>query len=143
MRAAVIVLFPFVWIAAAAFKTQIALLHGRGAVHARRWPTSTSSCSRRTPTTSRNFRNSLIVGVGSTALVLVVATLAAYSIDRMRWPRWVVHGFLLVAAVFHMIPPITMVGAWYVMFRAVGLYNTYAGLILAHVDAATCRSASG
>jgi len=25
-----------------------------------------------------------------------------------------------------------MVGAWYVMFRAVGLYNTYLGLILAH-----------
>ena len=27
---------------------------------------------------------------------------------------------------------ITMVGAWYVMFRSVGLYNTYLGLILAH-----------
>jgi multiple sugar transport system permease protein len=25
-----------------------------------------------------------------------------------------------------------MVGAWYVMFRGVGLYNTYPGLILAH-----------
>jgi multiple sugar transport system permease protein len=31
-----------------------------------------------------------------------------------------------------MIPAITMVGAWYVMFRAVGLYNTHLGLILAH-----------
>jgi multiple sugar transport system permease protein len=32
-----------------------------------------------------------------------------------------------------MLPPITMVGAWFYMFRTVGLDNTYLGLILAHV----------
>ncbi len=32
-----------------------------------------------------------------------------------------------------MIPPITMVGTWYVMFRSVGLDNTYLGLVLSHI----------
>src|SRR5439155_12753834 len=59
-------------------------------------------------------------------------TLAGYSIERLDWPRWVVHLFLLGAALFNAIPAITMVGAWYVMFRALGLYNTYAAVILAH-----------
>jgi multiple sugar transport system permease protein len=129
--AAAIVLFPFVWISAAAFKTQIALMMGQLAF---------------TPTLSNfrellfsissdylaNFGNSLVVATGSTLLVLIASTLAGYSIERLRWPRWAVHGFLLTAAVFNAIPAITMVGAWYVMFRSVGLYNTYPGLILAH-----------
>jgi len=43
-----------------------------------------------------------------------------------------VHSFLLAAAVFNAIPAITLVGAWYVGFRAIGLYNTYTAVVLAH-----------
>jgi multiple sugar transport system permease protein len=130
--AAILVLFPFLWIAAAAFKTQIALLSGQG------WFAPTlmnfnAVLLSRSSDYSANFINSMIVGLASTAVVLVVSTLGAYSIDRMRWPRWFVHSLLLWSAIFHMIPPITMVGAWYVMFRSIGLDNTYTGLILAHV----------
>ena len=32
-----------------------------------------------------------------------------------------------------MIPPITLVGPWYLIFREIGLYNTLSGLILTHV----------
>ena len=60
------------------------------------------------------------------------ATLAAWSLDRMRWPRWVGHIFLGWALVFNMIPPIALASAWYTMERAVGLDNTFTGLILAH-----------
>ena len=128
---ALIVLFPFVWIALAALKTQISLMIGEVAF---------------TPTLANfqevlfsgasdylaNYRNSLIVASGSTLLVLVIATLAAYSIERLGWPRWIVHSFLLGAAIFNAIPAVTLVCAWYVMFRALGLYNTYAALILTH-----------
>jgi multiple sugar transport system permease protein len=128
---ALLVLFPFVWIALAAFKTQIALMIGDVAFR----PTLANFRELLFSSTSDylgNFYNSLIVAGGSTVTVLVAATLAGYSINRMNWPRPAVHGFLLAAAVFNTIPAITMVGAWYVMFRAVGLYNTYPGLILAH-----------
>jgi multiple sugar transport system permease protein len=129
--AALIVLFPFVWIALAAFKTQISLMIGEVLF---------------TPTLAHfdevlfsgasdylaNYRNSLIVATASTLIVLTVATLAAYSIERLGWPRWCVHGFLLGAAVFNAVPAITLVGAWYVGFRALGLYDTYLAVILAH-----------
>jgi multiple sugar transport system permease protein len=131
LGAAIIVLFPFTWIALAAFKTQIALTIGQVAFT----PTLANFRELLLSSTSdylANFANSLIVASGSTAIVLVVSTLAAYSIERLRWPRAAVHGFLFGAAIFNAIPAITMVGAWYVLFRAVGLYNTYAGLIVAH-----------
>jgi multiple sugar transport system permease protein len=129
--AAAVVLFPFLWITAAAFKTQIALMMGQLAFA----PTLANFRELLFSISSdylANFGNSLIVATGSTALVLFASTLAAYSIERMGWPRWAVHGFLLGAAVFNAIPAITMVGAWYVMFRGIGLYNTYPALILAH-----------
>ena len=50
----------------------------------------------------------------------------------MNWPRWVVHVFLGWAMVFNMIPPIALASAWFTMERAVGLDNTFTGLILAH-----------
>jgi multiple sugar transport system permease protein len=129
--AAVIVLFPFLWIALAAFKTQISLMSGEVAFT----PTFANFDELLFSSTSdyiANFANSFVVAGCSTLLVLAIATLAAYSIERLAWPRMAVHAFLLGAAVFNAIPAMTLVGAWYVMFRALGLYNTYASVILAH-----------
>jgi multiple sugar transport system permease protein len=129
--AAVVVLLPFVWIASAAFKTQISLLTGQFWFKPV-WSNFQEVLFSMTSDYLHDFMNSMIIGLCSTALVLVVATLAAYSIARLRWPGWVVHTLLLWAAVFNMIPPITMVGAWYVLFHTIGLDNTYLGLILGH-----------
>jgi len=132
LLAVIAVLFPFLWIAMAAFKTQIALLSG-AVVFKPVLSSFQEVLFSKTSEYLHNFLNSTIVGLGSTATVLVIGTMGAWSISRARWPSWVIHGLLGWAIVFHMIPPITMVGAWYVMFRMVGLYNTYAGLILAHL----------
>nr|WP_306267288.1 carbohydrate ABC transporter permease [Pararhizobium sp. IMCC3301] len=127
----IIVLFPFLWIVAASLKTQIDLLLGKfffvpnlqGYIDVLFSGTSDFI---------RNFKNSLIIGLSSTALVLTIATLAAYSLYRMRWPSWVIHTLLGWSVVFHMVPPITLAGAWFTMFRTVGLDNTLFGIILAH-----------
>lgn len=127
----VIVLFPFLWIVAAAFKTQIDLL--MGAIFFE--PNVTGFLNVIFDKTSdfvRNYANSMIVGLVSTFLVLTVATLAAFSLYRLQWPLWVLHSLLGWSVIFHMVPPITLAGAWYTMFRSVGLDNTYLGLILAH-----------
>lgn len=131
IAAGIIVLFPFAWIALAAFKTQISLMIGEVAFT----PTLANFDEVLFSGTSdylASYRNSLVVATASTVIVLVVATLGAYSIERLGWPRWAVHAFLLGAAVFNAIPAITLVGAWYVGFRALGLYNTYPAVILAH-----------
>lgn len=130
--AAAIVLLPFLWIASAAFKRQIDILMGRLAFTPVLTNFNELLFSKGSDFTL-NFANSLIVGVASTAIVLVVVSMAAYSMFRMRWPRWVTPALMLWTLVFHMIPPVVIVAAWFVMFQAVGLLATYPGLILAHV----------
>ncbi|WP_234705631.1 carbohydrate ABC transporter permease [Sinorhizobium meliloti] len=77
--------------------------------------------------------NSLIVGLSSTALVLLIGAPAAYSLAWRRWSKLFSALFLGWTLVFHMIPPITLVGPWYLLFREIGLYNTLTGLVLTHV----------
>lgn len=132
MLAAVTVFLPVVWIALAAFKTQIALLRGD-------WLFTPTLANFRELLFSRssdyllNFVNSLLVASVSTVLVLFVATLAAYSIARMRWPPIVPALILGFSLVFHMVPPITLVGPWYFLARTVGLDDTYTALVLTHL----------
>lgn len=128
---ALIVLFPFVWIVMASFKTQISLLMGQW----RFSPTLFSYDSVINGKTSdfvTNFRNSSIIALSSTVIVLTVSTLAAFSLYRLQWADWVLRVLLAWSVIFHMVPPITLAGAWYTMFRSVGLDNTYIGIILAH-----------
>lgn len=76
--------------------------------------------------------NSLIAGVGSTILVVAVAALAAYGLSRFRWSKFA-SGLLLAWLLFvYMLPPITFAGPYYVISRAVGLYDTPWVLVLAH-----------
>jgi multiple sugar transport system permease protein len=130
--AALIVIFPVAWIALAALKTQIALLRG-DVLFTPVWTNFAELLFSRSSDYRADFLNSLIVASASTALVLAVATPAAYSLVRLGWPRWVPAAVLAWSLVFHMIPPITMVGPWYVMFRDFGLDNTYTGLVVAHL----------
>ena len=130
--AALVVIFPVVWIGLAALKTQIALLRG-DVLFTPVWANFGELLFSRSSDYRADFVNSLIVASASTALVLAVATPAAYSLARLGWPRWVPAAVLAWSLVFHMIPPITMVGPWYVMFRSLGLDNTYTGLVAAHL----------
>jgi multiple sugar transport system permease protein len=126
-----VVVLPFAWVVSAGFRTQISLLMGD------LWFEPTTAAFRevlfsRTSTFLHNAQNSLVVGLASTALCLVAATLGAWSLHRMAWPRWWLHLLLLWALVLQMIPPVALAGGWFVMARAAGLDNTHLGLILAH-----------
>ena len=130
--AVIAVIGPFAWILTASFKYQIAIYSGE-------WPFTPTLANYAEVLFGRrsdfvgNVVNSLIVASVSTALVLVVGTLAAYSLQRFRWPVWVSGGFLGWTLVFHMIPVMTLIGPWYVAFRELGLYDTRFALILTHV----------
>jgi multiple sugar transport system permease protein len=129
---AVFVLVPFVWIITAGFKTQISLLQGEIFFT----PTLTSFREilfSRTTEFLDNTYNSFVVATASTLVIVVAATLGGYAIERLGTPRWMVHTMLGWAIVFHMVPPITLVAAWFPLFREIGLDNTYTGLTLGHV----------
>jgi multiple sugar transport system permease protein len=130
--AIVVVIGPFLWILMNSFKDQISILSGTWTFT----PTLDSYedvlFSRRSDFVS-GLTTSLIVASASTGIVLVIATLAAYSLHRFRWAHWVVAGFLGWTLAFHVIPVITMVGPWYLAFKELGLYDTRTALILTHV----------
>jgi multiple sugar transport system permease protein len=131
IAAAAFVLVPVIWVVTAGFRTQISLLSGAF------WfaPVLKSFDEVLFSKTSYflvNYRNSLIVGILSTLICLVTATLAAWSLNRMPWPRWVLHIFLGWALVFHMFPPLALSAAWFTMMRGVGLDNTLTAVVLAH-----------
>lgn len=129
--AALIVVAPIVWTVAAGFRTQISLLMG-DVLFTPIWSNFQEVLFSKTSDFLVNYRNSIIVGVASTVLCVATATLAAFSLNRMRWRRWVVQVFLAWTLIFHMIPPVALAGAWFSMARTVGLENTFTGLILAH-----------
>jgi len=82
---------------------------------------------------SSNVVNSVIVAGASTALVLVIGSLAAYSLHRFAWAKWVSFAILGWLLVFYMVPVMTLLGPWYLIFREFDLYNTRTALILTHV----------
>ena len=123
---------PLVWIGLAAFKTQIALLMG-AVGFTPYWGNVEELFFSRSSDYLANFGNSLLIATASTVIVLILSTVAAFSMHRLGWPSWVPASLLLGSLIFHMVPPITLVGSWYVMFRTIGWGGTHASLILAHV----------
>ncbi len=76
-----------------------------------------------------NFVSSMVIGLGTVLVTLIIATPAAYGLARFK-----IRGsrvFLLVLLVTQMIPTIVIANALYSLFNDVGLLNTYLGLILA------------
>jgi len=75
------------------------------------------------------FKNGLIVSVSVTIVTIILAVLAGYSFSRFRFSgqRAI---FLLILAT-QMFPYVAIVISLYVVFKNLGLLNTYFGLILA------------
>lgn len=74
------------------------------------------------------FLNSVIIGFGSTFLSVFLGTLAAYAFSRYRVPLKDDLLFFILST--RMMPPIAVAIPIFLMFRAVGLSDTHAGMIL-------------
>lgn len=123
---------PFLWIFLNSLKHQIDIFTGAWRFTPTLANYSDVLFSRRSDFAG-NVLNSAIVAAASTVLVLVIGTLAAYSLYRFTWARWISGVFLGWTLVFHMIPVLTLVGPWYITFRQLGWYDTLGGLVLAHL----------
>lgn len=76
------------------------------------------------------LRDSAIIGVGSTLLVLLLATPAAYAMSRFPMRRRRDLAFWILSQ--RMMPPIVAAFPLFFMFRQLGWVDTYHGLILVH-----------
>ncbi len=126
-----IIVAPFLWIALQSFKYEIEILKGSWIFPPTLFNYADVFYSRRSDFPA-NILNSLIIASASTVLVLLVGALAAYSLSRLRWNRWIEKGVLGWILIFNMIPPLTLVGPWYLFFREIGLYESLVSVILTH-----------
>jgi multiple sugar transport system permease protein len=77
------------------------------------------------------LRNSIAVSALSTALAVALAAPPAWAVARLRFrgKRLVLGGALAVST----FPVVALVGPLFDVWRAVGLYDTWAGLVLPHL----------
>ena len=122
-----ICLAPIAWMLLASFKTNIDIYD----------PSSTFSF---TPTLKNYvsvfaqadflqfFINSLVIGVGSTALSLLIGVPAAYSMQRFGMVKS--SGMILLSRV---IPHVTLLVPWYFIFASMRMVGGYSSLIISHM----------
>jgi multiple sugar transport system permease protein len=75
--------------------------------------------------------NSILISLIATSIAIVLAAFAAYAIARLTFPgkALILAGALAIA----MFPAISTVGPLFDMWRAIGLYDTYPGLIIPYL----------
>ena len=124
---AIPVLFPFVWMLASSFKTQVDIIS---------WPPkfifSPITGNYLKVFTEQNFLkyfiNSSIVGIVSVGLSVMLGLPAAYTIARFQQKKLAV--FILVAK---LMPGISFLMPWYIIFSRLHLMDSYIALILSHM----------
>lgn len=127
-----LIVAPFLWVALQSFKYEVEILKGSWIFPPTLFNYSDVLYSRRSDFPS-NVLNSLIVASVSTVCVLVVGTLAAYSLSRLHWNRRIAAIFLGWTLLFNTIPPLTLVGPWYLIFREIGMSETLTAVVLTHI----------
>ena len=76
----------------------------------------------------RGFANSILVTAVSTFLMLLVAVLAGYALSRLQFRgREAIYKFILFQMFY---PAIILLVPNFLIVRMLGLYNTYAGMII-------------
>jgi multiple sugar transport system permease protein len=79
----------------------------------------------------RPLINSVLIALIATTIAIVLASFAAYAIARLEFPGKfaILAGSLAIA----MFPPISTIGPLFDMWRAIGIYDTYIGLIIPYL----------
>jgi trehalose/maltose transport system permease protein len=77
------------------------------------------------------LRNSIGIGLISTLLAVLLASSAAYAIARLDFPGK--QTILAVALMVTLFPQVSLVGPLYNLWRQIGLFNTWPGLIIPYL----------
>ena len=79
----------------------------------------------------RPLINSIVIALTATVIAVTLASFTAYAIARLDFPG---KGLILAGALaIAMFPPISVVGPLFDMWRTLGLYDTYVGLIIPYL----------
>jgi multiple sugar transport system permease protein len=85
-----------------------------------------------TPLFTSALRNSIVVSLTATVLSVMIATVAAYAIARLDFPGKKL--ILSLALAIAMFPAVSLVGPLFDIWRSIGLYDTWLGLIIPYMS---------
>jgi multiple sugar transport system permease protein len=125
----VVSLVPVVWIISLSFKDPSTI--GDGSFLPSKWSWTNYSGIFKQGIFTDALRNSIGIALISTVIAVVIASFAAYAIARLefRGKRFLLGAALAIA----MFPVISLVGPLYNLWRNIGLYDTWPGLILPYM----------
>lgn len=121
---------PVLWIVSLSLKPAEALTDRR------LWPARLSLDNYRAIFADAQFpaalANSLGIAALATLFAITLASLAAYAIVRLEFPgkRLVLYAALAVA----MFPPVSVIGPLFDVWREIGLFDTWAGLVIPYMS---------
>ncbi|GAA2744353.1 MULTISPECIES: carbohydrate ABC transporter permease [Kitasatospora] len=122
-------LIPVCWIAALSFKDPSTLTDGN--FIPREWTWANYRGIFQTSEFTRALVNSIGIAVIATTIAVVLGTMAAYAVARLRFPgKRVLIGMSLLIAMF---PPISLVSPLFNIERVLGIFDTWAGLIIPYM----------
>ncbi len=122
-------LIPVLWIVSLSFKTADTISDGN--FIPRSWTWSNYAQIFQIDLFTSALRNSIGIAIISTVIAVVIGTMAAYAIARLDFPgKKALVGVSLLIAMF---PQISLVSPLFDIERAVGLFDTWPGLILPYI----------
>lgn len=124
-----VALLPVIWIVSLSLKPDAELNDGRF------WPATITFAHYRAIFADPQFPAALINSAGialiATLLAILLASLAAYAIVRLDFPgRRIV---LVAALAIAMFPPVAIIGPLFDMWRHLGLFDRWPGLIIPYM----------
>ncbi len=122
-------LIPVLWMVSLSFKTPAAVLDP--SFIPKSWTWSNYTQILQTSQFIQPLLNSIGIGLISTLIAVVLASMAAYAVARLEFPgKPLLIGMALLIAMF---PAISLVTPMFSIERAIGLFNTWPGLIIPYV----------
>ncbi|HEY1672869.1 MAG TPA: carbohydrate ABC transporter permease [Streptosporangiaceae bacterium] len=122
-------LIPVLWLVSLSFKTPTAVLDP--SFIPSQWTWGNYSGILESSQFIRPLINSIGIGLISTFVAVVLASMAAYAVARLAFPgKSVLIGMALLIAIF---PQISLITPLFSIERALGLFDTWPGLIIPYV----------
>jgi multiple sugar transport system permease protein len=129
--AAAIAGFPILWMLISSFKTNTEIFAYPPQIITKGFSLDAYTAVFRDPTKLQFFLNSYIVAISVTILTLLIAILAAYAFSRYEFRGKGLMTTVIIGV--QAVPPITLLIPYFSLIVALGLFNSYAGLILTYM----------
>ena len=123
--------FPVFWMLVSSFKTNTEIFAYPPQLITKGFSFDAYLAVLSDPEEIRFFINSYVVALSVTALTVVFAIMAAYAFSRYEFRGKKVMNVVIIGT--QAVPPIALIIPFFGLMVSLGLYNTYAGLILTYI----------